>query len=304
MKTGLGVIVGRFQVPDLTPGHCALINHARHNHSRVLVVVGRSPVPVTRENPLTYEHRKHIIEWTFGDVCIAGLDDVRGDRLWCQGLDDLIQSVRDGDEPVVLYGGRDSFLGGYVGKFPTQEFNVTVLGSGSEVRAEIGNNSFLPTGRFSQGVIWATQNQFPVTVTTVDVAVVAKDTGEVLLCKKPEMNKWQFIGGFSDPYSNTFEADAVRELREETGIDVGEGALRYVQSSLINDWRYRGRNKIKTLFFLCEMEAKEEAVAMDDIEQVGWFKIDPITRFIIAGEHLCLWDGLFGLLNEEGGQKA
>ena len=54
---------------------------------------------------------------------------------------------------------------------------------------------------------------------------------QVLLVKKPGEKAWRFIGGFSDPSSNSLEEDAKREVKEETGVDISEPV--YLGSSLI-----------------------------------------------------------------------
>jgi len=54
--SGTGVIVGRFQVPELHKGHRDLIDAALSTCSKVIVFVGRhrNPLILTQNNPLDY----------------------------------------------------------------------------------------------------------------------------------------------------------------------------------------------------------------------------------------------------------
>lgn len=45
----LGVVIGRFQVPELTPGHKNVLKEAIRNSDQVLVLVGTSRV-ITKKN--------------------------------------------------------------------------------------------------------------------------------------------------------------------------------------------------------------------------------------------------------------
>src|SRR5437773_7795074 len=50
-------------------------------------------------------------------------------------------------------------------------------------------------------------------------AVVVNDAGEVLLAKRADNGDWSVISGFADPGEQPAAA-VVREVREETGVDV------------------------------------------------------------------------------------
>jgi bifunctional NMN adenylyltransferase/nudix hydrolase len=57
----VGVIVGRFQVPELHDAHKDLIETVCDKHDKVIIFLGLSPLMVTRENPLDFESRKQMI---------------------------------------------------------------------------------------------------------------------------------------------------------------------------------------------------------------------------------------------------
>ena len=51
IKSGIGIIVGRFQVSSLHPGHVDLIDSVRFRHNKVIIVLGSSPLKATKNNP-------------------------------------------------------------------------------------------------------------------------------------------------------------------------------------------------------------------------------------------------------------
>ena len=61
VRADVGVLVGRFQVPNLHPGHIELIQSVCEAHSKVLIFLGLAPTKATRNNPLDFESRKHMI---------------------------------------------------------------------------------------------------------------------------------------------------------------------------------------------------------------------------------------------------
>jgi 8-oxo-dGTP pyrophosphatase MutT (NUDIX family) len=118
---------------------------------------------------------------------------------------------------------------------------------------------------------------YPISWQTVDIAIINHDNlpfnvnYEILLGRKPNQTKFQFIGGFSDPTSPSLEVDAKREVAEETGLEVDD--IFYIGSTLIDDERYRSSvDKIKTAFFVAT-KVFNKAVAGDDIQEVRWFPI-------------------------------
>ena len=163
-----------------------------------------------------------------------------------------------------------------------------VFVSGTEIRKKIINN-YPPTKDFRAGMIAATGMHYDTAYQTVDVAVINSQKNELLLVKKPNEDKWRFVGGFSDPNSMSLEADAKREVMEETGIEVGEPM--YIGSTIIDDWRYRrsGNDKIKTAFFVAEYIFGVPQGA-DDVEVAKWFKLNTLTKDDLMEEHGVLLD--------------
>ena len=282
-KADVGVIVGRFQVPYLHAAHQELINHVAEKHGKVIILVGISHVPLTKNNPLDFECRAKMLLEFMPDATVLPIKDHVSDDVWSQKLDEQVASVVSPTQTVVLYGGRDSFIKYYSGKYNTQELESDTIISGSELRENL-KNRIKPTEDFRSGVIWSSWHQFPKVITTVDIAVVNVKTGQLLVCKKPGEKLYRFIGGFSDPRSPSFEHDAKREVSEETGgIEVDN--LKYLGSFNIDDWRYRKEaDHIRTLFYAAEY-IYGQPIASDDVSELAWKPIDKDLEKLIMPIH-------------------
>jgi 8-oxo-dGTP diphosphatase len=98
-------------------------------------------------------------------------------------------------------------------------------------------------------------------------AVVRDDAGRLLLIRRghePSRGLWSLPGGRVEP-GETLEAAVVREVREETGLDVRVGAA--VGSVLIP----AGAVVYDVTDFACTpLDAAAEPVAGDDADGVAW----------------------------------
>ena len=291
------VIVGRFQVNELHEAHIDLINSVTQKHDRVLILLGNSIIRNTTSNPLDYRARRAMIADKFPNVEIHYINDHPLDNVWSKNLDKLIGEQLLPMQTVTLYGSRDSFLKSYSGKYTVCELEATTFISGTEVRRRVSNN-YPPTSDYRAGMIAATAYRYPTAFQWVDIAVV-NDKKEVLIARKPDEKKWRFIGGFSDPRSPSLEADAKREVNEESGVEVDQ--ISYLGSTLIDDWRYRGeQDKIKTALFVAKyIYGKPEGA--DDIAEVKWVSIvNGLNKDIIEPLHHVLVD----MFNDKFGGNA
>ena len=100
-------------------------------------------------------------------------------------------------------------------------------------------------------------------VPTVDIIIKYME-GIVLIRRKNPPEGWALPGGFVD-YGETLEDAAVREAREETGLDVRLVRQFHSYSDPHRDPR---RHTISTVFLA---EAAGQAVAGDDAAEIGVF---------------------------------
>ena len=108
------------------------------------------------------------------------------------------------------------------------------------------------------------RNPFP----TVDI-IIEVESGIVLIERKNPPHGWAIPGGFVD-YGETVEAAAVREAKEETGLDVELTVLLGVYSDPSRDPRH---HTISTVFVA---SATGQPVADDDAADAGVFTEDTL----------------------------
>lgn len=275
----IGVIVGRFQVNELHPGHLELINDVAARHKRMIVFLGVAPVLVTRNNPLDFITRKEMLLQQFPSLTVLSIPDTPSDLDWSRELDRRIREAYPIGS-VVLYGSRDSFIKYYHGHFETSELEAHQSTSGTEARLAI-SKEVKASPDFRAGVIFAAYNQYAKVYPTVDVAIIKGD--KVLLGRKPNQDKFRFIGGFTDPTDNCYEDAALREAEEETGVTIANA--KYIGSARIDDWRYRSEvDKIMTHLFVADY-ISGDAKANDDIVELKWFDINNVDSAQIVNEH-------------------
>jgi len=284
MKTA--VIIARFQTPYLHEGHRELIASVKENHSKLIILLGVSPLVGSRKNPYDYYTREKMIKKDYPEVIVLPVSDHPSDKEWSASLDNLLRSVFPG-EVFCLYGSRDSFIPYYSGRFETVELPEHGDYNATELRKQYADKVF-DSNDFRAGILYAYYNQYTKVYPTVDIALFRNNKTEILLGKKSINNKWRFVGGFADSEDNSYEDAAKRELTEECG-DLQTGEMTYETSRKINDWRYRSEaDKIITLLFSCDY-ISGDAAAQDDIIDLNWFKVEELPQMIadnlISDEH-------------------
>lgn len=147
---------------------------------------------------------------------------------------------------------------------------------------------------------------WPTAFSTVDIAIVDPYANKILLGKKRASGNWCIIGGFTDPTADCDAEDAIRELREETGIVANINDLRYIGDFKIPDGRYENTpHAIRTHFFILKIRVEDvkigESAPIDpEIETTAWFSLDdrlkkiesPDTTQILQGSHIILLNAL------------
>jgi bifunctional NMN adenylyltransferase/nudix hydrolase len=289
-RSGIGVIVGRFQVPELTEGHRDLLDSVVERHDAVMIVLGLAVIKASKNNPLDFESRRHLIQSTYPNIKVMYLHDNPSDQVWVKSLDDLIRMSAPATSIVTLYGSRNSFLETYKkqnGSFNNEELEPDKIASGTKIR-EITGVAVKGSEDFRRGVIWATQNQYDKIFSTVDIAAYKlnndKKIDKILFAKKNiDGGLLRFIGGFVEPnYDDQgkgtyLEDQARKELEEEASVSIK--GLHYLGSFLINDWRYRAeKDKIVTILFIGEIGG-EVPIAGDDVDGLEWITVNQLDGY-------------------------
>jgi ADP-ribose pyrophosphatase YjhB (NUDIX family) len=107
----------------------------------------------------------------------------------------------------------------------------------------------------------------------------------VLIKRKNPPAGWALPGGFVD-YGETLESAAIREAKEETGLDVELVRQFHSYSDPKRDARH---HTITTVFVA---KARGKAVAGDDAKEVGEFRRDNLPEQI-AFDHRDILDDYF-----------
>jgi cytidyltransferase-like protein len=124
-----GVIIGRFQVPHLHPGHVHLIASSLRMFDRTIILLGTCEERDDR-NPYSWTHRMDIIRKIFPHVPVITLYDKPTDEEWSRDIDKILLSL---DKPVLVHS-RDSFKDHYKGMFGTHEIEELEGFSGTKLR--------------------------------------------------------------------------------------------------------------------------------------------------------------------------
>jgi bifunctional NMN adenylyltransferase/nudix hydrolase len=280
----LGVVIGRFQVPDLHEGHRYLIDTALRRSDAVLILIGSRKGFPTERNPLPYRVREAMLRDAYPDAVIRELPDHPSNESWSETVDRLIAETAP-DAEAMFYGSRDSFISSYSGKHPIIVIPQLGRHSGTELRNEAGKTIRASTD-FRTGLIHAQHIREPISYQTVDIAVVRHGDQAVLLGKKSVSEGLWLIGGFVDPKDRSLEQAALRELSEEAGR-LNTHELHYLGSYRMNDFRYRGESDLIMTALFAAYHLSGNPCAHDDIEAVEWVpfrklvdRVDPEHRIL------------------------
>lgn len=286
--TEVGVVVGRFQVPELHKGHKSVIDFVLSRHKQVSIILGVPKTRSTPKNPMDFHTRYMMIKDAYKsstNLTISAIMDIRDDVEWSRKLDEKLEEMYHG-KSITLYGSRDSFIRHYSGKHKTQELESDILISGSMIREEI-KDQVISTPEFRAGVVYAANDRFFNAIPTVDVALVdiKKESKRILLGRKKDEKNFRLIGGFVDAKDSSYEDAATRELREEAGVNVEIGDMRYVMSWKIDDWRYKDQQaKIITNLYVTELRWGSPRPG-DDIYELQWFDMATLKKSDVMEEH-------------------
>ena len=297
-QTSLGVVIGRFQVPELHQGHRALIDYAAERHKRVLILVGCNNVRPTPENPYSFDIRQKMITAEYPNALIVALPDSPvGHKHWSANVDKLVHRATS-DETAVLYGGRQSFIPKYSGVYSTVEIPEVPNCSGTDMRQSMSETAVVDTA-WRLGYLAALKQQYPVTDPTVDVVIHTKDWRNILLGRRGNGALLRFPGGFVEAHDDSCEAVAIRERAEEVlGVDVGDP--RFIGTKRIKDPRYgQGTYGVMTTFFAMEYCGGDNIRAGDDMGVVDWYRVTPDLINEITPEHHDLFQMLLNYRDAE-----
>lgn len=286
--TSVGIIVGRFQVPEISKDVYEFVNQCISKHRTCLIILCEAPIPGSRNNPLSIDARKAMMWSAFPGTRILSLKDHPIDEKWSEKLDEMIRE-HVANTPLIIYGTKDRFIKRYKGRYHTSEIPDSI-DKKWDAKKELVNST-----DFRKGVVHAFEKTYPKVYPTVDVALFRKSKRELLLGYKSIDSRWRFPGGFVDPEDDSFMAAAQRELEEECGKLQTEQWL-FEETFKVDDWRYRDeQDKIITTLFSADL-IDGEAKGSDDIAVVKWFDLEDVHKLFSGGEVATEHKPLFNFL--------
>ena len=139
--------------------------------------------------------------------------------------------------------------------------------------------------------------KYPHPAVTADCIVFAcqNEKTQVLLIKRgsePCKDMWALPGGFMNIDESAEEA-AIRELKEETGIDVKEVTQVGAYSKVDRD----PRERVITIAFYTVIDNPVKAVGQDDAKQAEWFTLDNLPT--LAFDHSEILSAAIGMLKKK-----
>ncbi|WP_048191861.1 NUDIX hydrolase [Methanobacterium sp. SMA-27] len=127
---------------------------------------------------------------------------------------------------------------------------------------------------------------------TVDTVIIHKESVTLIKRKNPPYKgSWALPGGFVE-YGETVESAAIRETKEETGLDVTLGDIVGVYSNPERD----PRGHIISICFLGK-KIGGKLMADTDAAEVKYFCLDEVSTIDLAFDHGKILEDAFDLLN-------
>ncbi|MCG6186358.1 NUDIX domain-containing protein [Maribellus maritimus] len=120
--------------------------------------------------------------------------------------------------------------------------------------------------------------QYPRAALTTDAIVFVREKSStfVLLIERggePFKNKWALPGGFIE-MDETLEQACIRELEEETGLEVLKMTQFKTYDAIDRDPRHRTISVVHSV----ELKEKEQVRGSDDAARAAWFPIDDLPE--------------------------
>lgn len=286
----IGVVIARFQVPDLHKGHRALLDYVANQNDSLIVMLGTSVLDGhERETPYSFVQRRVVVEESFYQSLnhpkmeIVPIEDQRDDHGWSDNVDQIIGSLTNSDDVVTLYGARQSFVKHYHGKYPVVIAPTFESISGTTIRKSITESV---NREFMRGQAYTLHKQFPHAFLAVDMALCRMiNSIDVLLIQRRDSGIWCFPGGFVDPTDMSSECACARELAEEVGLR-DTTPWKYVGSALIDDWRYRWTtNKVMSQFYVSQTNPNEvPSLNPHEVREIAWVPFEQLED-VVSSTH-------------------
>lgn len=128
-------------------------------------------------------------------------------------------------------------------------------------------------------------------ITTVGVLIISKDDRIFLARSERKWHgKWTIPGGKVDSGETLIEA-AIREVKEETNLDISDVRFGKICESIFSEEFFKRRHFVMH-DYVARLESPQEAVVLnDEAEEYGWFTFDEAIKLdlIEPGKEILRW---------------
>lgn len=332
------VLIGRFQ--PFHNGHAALLKQVLKIADYALVVLGSSFRAPNAKNPFTWEERAAMIAASFKGadarrIIFVPVRDYYDDVRWAAAVEEGVRTAMEKQgypsPHLALVGFHKDASSDYLKLFPQWSF-VTSKRQGDIDATPIRNLYFdgseaawdalcaqIPSAVALYLEYWQTQSAFLAMreehetieadkkkwgsgpFITLDAVVTV--AGHVLLVQRknpPGKGLWAIPGGFLEGRERLFQG-AIRELKEETGLDVAQARLmeacREVAVFDHPDRSQRGRVITHAYWFDLPQQTLPAVLGADDAARAYWFSIDGLQNMEteLFEDHFVILDGFLGI---------
>lgn len=335
------VFIGRFQ--PFHNSHKKIISYAHKYTNTMLILVGSAQNSLTLKNPFSYQERKMLIEKSCEDISMnLTFDAVRdypyNDNKWLQEVREKIDRMKltfKTPPRVAIIGHKKDKSSYYLNLFPDMELLEVPMFedvNATDIRnlfytgkMELINNVPQPVFNFlssyketltkkyenfvqefnyiqSYKKSWE-KAPYPVVFVTVDVVFIC--SGHILMIERkanPGKGMYALPGGFID-HNETIKESAIRELKEETKIDIKKEML----FSLIKEVKVfdkvdrssRGRTITHAHFIEYNSSTFPKVKAASDAGAVHWIPLNQLSYIegSIFEDHLHIIDHFVDVIN-------
>jgi len=318
--------------------HLEVIRQASKMCKELFLVVGSANQPRTYKNPFSASERMEMIKGAITDlpnVCIAGAinDNMYNNTAWASTVQNLIRSFSTPEDVVGIVGHNKDESSFYLTLFPKWETvyvdEVEPL-SATDIRElyfKRKNNINLIKGVVPESTFKFLESfnrtsdfydlikereflvnhhkqfvnlKFPPVFVTVDCVVAWNE--KILMIRRKDIPGKGLLavpGGYLDNTDVSIQAAALRELQEETNIEVSRDVLfESISNTKVFDAPRRcARGRIIThafLFELSDLDVEPICNAGDDAAEAFWIDIDDIKREECFEDHFDIINILLG----------
>jgi bifunctional NMN adenylyltransferase/nudix hydrolase len=304
----VAVLYAPFQCVELPNVHKDLISNLLQTYDVVVCAVLVRRVCPTKNAPFNYVVRRDMLLTSFpsATLLVLPVPEERYPERQVSVLDSVVKSIFSERPDITLFA-PTPFIAEY--KKSKGSFQANALSEFLDAEAldrqhwkrfylNMDAKNVDPKMTFRLGALNAMLSQYPISWSTIDIAIMRKlgKKTMLLLGKKPGENGWRFPGGFKDRGDVCFEDAVYREGGEEVlkaGVDPKKALSypQYICSQNINDWRYVGEpDGITTMFFSMEFVGQEtDILAGDDLDKTEWFDVADLKPGMFEGEHEILF---------------